>query len=101
MVSKYKFDLLKRGSNRDCPGGHRRMVNGKSFASMHNMALATILLKKGGVREPHWHPNADESTYCAEGKALVTMFSPGNTHDTFTLSKGEVMHIPKGVSPSH
>jgi oxalate decarboxylase len=96
MVSKHKFDLLKKGIKRDCLGGNRRMVNGQVFASMRNMALATILLKKGGVREPHWHPNADELTYCAEGKAVVTMFSPGNTHDTFTLSKGEVMHIPKG-----
>ncbi len=60
------------------------------------MALATITLKKGGIREPHWHPNADEMTYCVEGKALITMFSPGNNHDTFTLSAGEVVYFPKG-----
>jgi len=60
------------------------------------MALATILLKKRGVREPHWHPNANEMTYCIEGKALISIFSPGNTHDTFTLSKGEVVYFPKG-----
>lgn len=95
MVSKHKFDVDKTPVKRICTGGHRHMVNGDNYPFMHNMALATILLKKGGVREPHWHPNANEMTYCVEGKALVTLFSPGNIHDTFTLSEGEVMYVPK------
>lgn len=72
------------------------MGSSASFPFMHTMALATITLKKGGVREPHWHPNADEMTYCVSGKALITMFSPGNNHDTFTLSAGEVVYFPRG-----
>lgn len=96
MATNHKFDLTKNGIKRVCPGGNRCMINGKICSSLHNMALATITLKKGGVREPHWHPNADEMTYCSEGKALVTFFSPGNIHDTFTLSEGEVMYVPRG-----
>ncbi len=72
------------------------MGSSGDFPFMHNMALATITLKKGGIREPHWHPNADEMTYCVSGKALITMFSPGNKKDTFTLSAGEVVYFPKG-----
>lgn len=96
MASKHKFDLSKSKIKRDCPGGNRRMVTQDTSPLLRHMALATITLKKGGLREPHWHPNADEMTYCVEGKALVTLFSPGNMHDTFTLSAGEVMYIPKG-----
>lgn len=96
MVSTHKFDLAKTRLKKICPGGNRHMVNKSVCSALHAMALATISLKKGGVREPHWHPNADEMTYCLQGKALVTLFSPGNTHDTFTLSEGEVMYIPKG-----
>ncbi|HUD00939.1 MAG TPA: cupin domain-containing protein [Rhabdochlamydiaceae bacterium] len=96
MESKHKFDLGKGGAKRICKGGNRIMGSSLSFPFMQHMALATITLKKGGVREPHWHPNADEMTYCVEGKALITMFSPGNEHNTFTLSAGEVVYFPKG-----
>ena len=72
------------------------MVNADMCKSFHHMALAVLVLNKHGVREPHWHPNADELIYCAEGKALVTLFSPENTHDTFTLNEGEVAYFPKG-----
>ncbi len=72
------------------------MCSSSTFPFMHNMALATITLKMGGIREPHWHPNANELTYCVSGKALITMFSPGNTVNTFTLSAGEVVYFPKG-----
>jgi oxalate decarboxylase len=95
MRSKHQFDL-KKGVKRNCIGGYRDLITDKVCPFLRNMALATIHLKKGGFREPHWHPNADEMTYCVEGKALVTFFSPGNIHDTFTLSAGEVMYVPRG-----
>jgi oxalate decarboxylase len=96
VPSKHKFDLKKQGILRKCRGGYRLMLNAKKASFSHHMSLATIVLEKGGVREPHWHPNANELTYCAEGKALITLFSPHNTHDTFILSAGDVAHFPKG-----
>jgi oxalate decarboxylase len=95
-MSRHKFDLNKARLTRVCPGGNRHLVNQDQYPALHNMAMATISLKKGGVREPHWHPNANEMTYCAEGKALITLFSPENIHDTFTLSAGEVVYFPRG-----
>lgn len=77
---------------RDYPGGSRWMVNG----SLCNMAFAVLALQKNGVREPHWHPNADEMGYCAEGEAVITVFSPENKRDTFVLREGDVFYIPKG-----
>ena len=96
MKKNHKFDLTKHGLKRSCPGGYRLLLNADKFKALHGMALATITLKKGGLREPHWHPNANEMTYCLEGKALITLFSPGNTRDTFTLEAGEVVYIPRG-----
>jgi oxalate decarboxylase len=95
-MASHKFDMNKTKLKRVCTGGNRHMVNQTQVPALHNMALATITLKKGGIREPHWHPNANEMTYCVEGKALITLFSPGNNHDTFTLSAGEVVYFPKG-----
>ena len=96
MRPNFKFDLAKSKAKRICKGGSRLMGSSKTFPFLHTMALATITLKKGGIREPHWHPNANEMTYCVEGKALITLFSPGNSVDTFTLSAGEVVYFPKG-----
>ncbi len=72
------------------------MVTGDICPTMKHMALASLVLKKGGIREPHWHPNADELLYCVQGNALITLFSPQNRHDTFTLHAGEVAFFPKG-----
>ena len=53
-------------------------------------------LDSGGIREPHWHPNASELSYCLSGRALMTIFSPGAGHDTFTVDTGELVFVPKG-----
>ncbi len=92
----HKFDLKKNGEKRTCRAGYRILVHGGKFPGLQNMALAEILLKKGGIREPHWHPNANEMTYCARGKALITVFSPKNKRESFILNKGEVVYFPKG-----
>lgn len=96
MSLKHQFDLRKQGKKHTCPGGSRVLLSSDTMKTLHGMALASLVLKKGGVREPHWHPNASELAYCIEGRALVTMFSPRNTLDTFTLEKGEVAYFPRG-----
>ena len=48
------------------------------------------------VRKPHWHPNAHELTYCAKGSSLVTVFSNGNLHGTFTIAEGVMFFVPSG-----
>jgi len=97
MPHKHKFDLAKHSTRRTCATGYRQMVSSRTFPALHTMALATIVLKKNGFREPHWHPNANELTYCIEGKALVTLFHPGNLRERFLLEAGDVMHVPKGT----
>ena len=96
IMTKHKFDLSKKRVQKKLPGGFRLMVNCEMCPALKHMALATLVLHKGGLREPHWHPNASELIYCIEGSSLITLFSPQNTHDTFTLSAGEVAYFPKG-----
>lgn len=93
---KHKFDIAKKRVQRKLPGGTRLMVNCETYPALKHMALASLILANGGIREPHWHPNANELIYCIEGQALITLFSPQNTHDIFTLSEGEVAYFPKG-----
>jgi oxalate decarboxylase len=72
------------------------MANEKNFSLLKGMALYSLRLYPGGVREPHWHPNAAELSYCLSGRSLMTIFSPGAGHDTFTVDTGEIVFVPKG-----
>ena len=65
----------------------------EGYRVQHNFARGPA---KGGIREPHWHPNASELSYCIKGQAAMTIFSPGNNHDTFTIKPGEMTYVPRG-----
>ena len=95
-LSTHKFILKESEVKRICSGGSRIMATEKLLPGLNLMSLAEIKLEKNGIREPHWHPNAHELTYCTKGQALVTVFSPGSLRDTFTINQGEAMFIPKG-----
>ncbi len=78
------------------PAGSRISVTANELPLLENISLSVLKLGPGCVREPHWHPNSSEFTYCVKGKTLVTIFSPKNDHSTFTIDPGEVFYVPKG-----
>lgn len=96
MNSIHAFDLESVRPQSVCNGGSRTMANENNFSILKGMALYLLRLDEGGVREPHWHPNAAELSYCISGRALMTIFSPGSGHDTFTVDSGEIVFVPKG-----
>jgi oxalate decarboxylase len=74
MHSSHTFDIKSIKPQTICNGGSRTIVNSDNFPILRGMATYSLLLKKGGVREPHWHPNAAELSYCLSGKAFMTIF---------------------------
>ena len=76
--------------------GSRTMVDSKVFPILEGMAIGLVILKKGGVREPHWHPNASELGFCISGKTAMTMFGPDNSYNRFTIDAGELSYVPIG-----
>jgi oxalate decarboxylase len=93
-IHTFKMETLKPQAI--CKGGTRTMINQNNFPILKGMALYVLQLDIGGVREPHWHPNAAELSYCLSGNAVMTIFSPGSGHDTFTVREGEIVYIPRG-----
>jgi oxalate decarboxylase len=79
-----------------CNGGTRSIANADNFNILKGMSLYSLHLDEGGIREPHWHPNAVELGYCLTGRAIMTIFSPGAGHDTFTIDAGEIAFVPRG-----
>jgi oxalate decarboxylase len=52
-------------------------------------------VEPGGLRELHWHSNADEWQYYVSGKARMTVFAaPGNAA-TFDYQAGDVGYVPR------
>ena len=96
MSSIHTFNLETTKPQAVCKGGTRTTVDKNNFSILNGMALYLLRLDSNGVREPHWHPNAAELSYCLSGSAIMTIFSPGSGHDTFTVKEGEIVYIPTG-----
>lgn len=53
-------------------------------------------LKKGGLRELHWHPNADEWQYYIKGRAQVGTFGAHGRSKVEEFGPGQVAFIKQG-----
>jgi oxalate decarboxylase/phosphoglucose isomerase-like protein (cupin superfamily) len=61
------------------------------------MPIRRLVLQPGAVREPHWHTNGNELTYCLRGAAVVTVFANGSRYHRFTLRSGQMCYVPSGA----
>jgi oxalate decarboxylase len=78
----------------ECPGGRVRIVDSTNFPASTTIAAALVEVDPGGMRELHWHPNADEWQYYISGKARMTVFAAEGTANTFDYQAGDVGYIP-------
>jgi oxalate decarboxylase len=74
-------------------GGEVRIVDSSKFKVSTTVAMAMVTVHPGGMRELHWHPNADEWQYYIEGKARMTVVSTGNLARTMDFQTGDVGYV--------
>ncbi|MGA2578395.1 MAG: cupin domain-containing protein [Bryobacteraceae bacterium] len=74
-------------------GGEVKIVDSKIFP-VTPISAAIVTLKPGGLRELHWHPNADEWQYYISGKGRMTVFAAASTARTMDFEEGDVGYIP-------
>src|ERR1700690_1617277 len=74
-------------------GGEVKIIDSKIFP-VTPITAAIVTLKPGGLRELHWHPNADEWQYYITGKGRMTVFAAGSTARTMDFEEGDVGYIP-------
>jgi oxalate decarboxylase family bicupin protein len=60
-------------------GGTFPIVDSTTFPIATTLAAAFVTLEPGGLRELHWHPNAQEWLYFHQGTARTFDFSAGDT----------------------
>ena len=75
--------------------GEVRVVDSRNFPVSSTIAAAHVVVKPGGLREMHWHQNADEWQYFISGKGRMTVFFNGGKARTADFNAGDVGYVPK------
>jgi oxalate decarboxylase len=76
---------IKRNS-----GGTIQFADSSNFPIAKTIATALVTIEPGGMREMHWHPNADEWQYYLRGTARMTVFNTGPKATTTDFRPGDV-----------
>jgi oxalate decarboxylase len=74
--------------------GTVRITDSSIFPVSTTIAAALVEVAPGGMRELHWHPNADEWQYYIEGKARMGVFAASGQARTFDFQAGDVGYVP-------
>src|ERR1700733_9348064 len=76
-------------------GGEVTIVDSSTFKVSTTIAAAIVTVHPGGIRELHWHPNADEWQYYISGSGRMTVFATGGRARTMDFQAGDVGYVLK------
>jgi len=91
----FAFRTLQSPPTKRTKGGEVRIIDSRIFKAATNIAAAIVTVKPGGIRELHWHQNADEWQYFISGKGRMTIFATGGRARTMNFQAGDVGYIEK------
>src|ERR1700716_2952690 len=94
-VSDFAFRTMDMPPTKRTKGGEVRIVDSSAFKASTNIAMAMVTVHPGGMRELHWHPNADEWQYYISGKGRMTVVATGNRARTMDFQAGDVGYVQK------
>ncbi len=75
-------------------GGTFYKIDSTNFPISKTIAATYVTLKPGGLRELHWHPNAEEWLYFHKGQARATVFIGNANARTFDFAPGDTAVFP-------
>ena len=90
---QYTFKLSTMAPTQQTKSGEVRVVDSRNFPVSKNVAAALVIVKPGGMRELHWHPNASEWQYYLAGKARMTVFTSEGAR-TMDFNTNDVGFVP-------
>ena len=82
---------------RQTRSGSVRIADSRNFSVSKDITAALVTVKPGGLRELHWHPNADEWAYFIKGQARMTVFNTGPAAQTADFRPGDIGYVKKGL----
>jgi oxalate decarboxylase len=93
VAKRFDFKASAMKPTKVTRGGEVKIIDSKIFP-VTPITAAIVTLKPGGLRELHWHPNADEWQYYITGKGRMTVFAAGSTARTMDFEEGDVGYVP-------
>jgi oxalate decarboxylase len=93
---KYSFAAAH---NRVLSGGWAREVTARELPVSETLAGVNMRLKPGGIRELHWHKEA-EWAYMLAGRARITAVDQEGRNFIDDVGEGDVWYFPKGIPHS-
>jgi oxalate decarboxylase len=91
------FSLSDLAPTRRTKGGFVQIADSRNFNVSKTVAAALVTVKPGGMRELHWHPNADEWQYYLKGNARMTVFDTGPKAMTADFRPGDIGYVKKSL----
>jgi oxalate decarboxylase len=92
--AEYAFRTMEMPPTKVTKSGEVRIVDSSRF-KVSTTAMAMVTVHPGGMRELHWHPNADEWQYYISGKGRMTVVATGNKARTMDFQAGDVGYVEK------
>jgi oxalate decarboxylase len=91
----FTFSLGSAAPTPQTKGGEVRIADSNNFTASTTIAAALVTLRPGGLREMHWHPNADEWQYWVKGKGRMTVFNTGPEAVTLDFNPGDIGYVKR------
>jgi oxalate decarboxylase len=91
----FTFSLGALKPTRQTKGGEVRIADSSNFNVSKTIAAALVTVHPGGLREMHWHPNADEWQYWLKGKGRMGVFNTGPNVVTMDFNPGDVGYVKR------
>jgi oxalate decarboxylase len=93
----FVFRLSDMKPNKAGKSGTIQIADSTNFQISKTVAAALVTVKPGGMREMHWHPNADEWQYYVSGQGRMTVFNAGPAAVTADFRPGDIGYIVKNL----
>jgi len=97
MPNPSTFALSSMPPTRKTAGGEVRIADSRNFKASQTIAAALVRIYPGGLREMHWHPNADEWQYYVSGEATMTIFNTGPRAVTQNFKPCDIGYVKKSL----
>ncbi len=94
---QFTFSMGEMKATKVTRGGSVKVVDTRNFPISKTIAAALVTVKPGGLRELHWHPNADEWQYFIKGEARMTVFNTGPRAVTADFRPGDIGVVKKSL----
>ena len=96
VPQRFDFRTSEMKPTKVTTGGEVKIIDAKNFP-VTTITAAIVTLKPGGLREMHWHPNADEWQYYISGKGRMTVFAAGGRARTMDFEAGDVGYVQQSI----